>query len=180
MQLCRSGSDSGRQPFDDHINRGELIQHAELVRRGALPREGSLAWDFPPYDTIEELEKAAGYDDGSPIERHGIAHAAAIERAREQWKADDKALWTKYGGDSEEESESEENNEDDKTLEDKEKTEQEKQTEIERLNATTARQIKETIENARREIGTATSEQPSTAVNGVFRSPDRTLTFLAL
>ena len=40
---------------DDHINRGELIQHAELVRRGALPREGSLAWDFPPYDTIEEL-----------------------------------------------------------------------------------------------------------------------------
>ena len=53
--------------------------------------------------------------------RHGIAHAAAIERAREQWKADDKALWTKYGGDSEEESESEENNEDDKTLEDQKK-----------------------------------------------------------
>ena len=42
---------------DDHINRGELIQHAELVRRGALPREGSLATEFPPYDTIEELEK---------------------------------------------------------------------------------------------------------------------------
>ena len=75
-------------------------------------------------------------------------HRVATQRSPlfispQQWKADDKALWTKYGGDSEEESESEENNEDDKTLEDKEKIEQEKRTEIERLNATTARQIKE-------------------------------------
>ena len=111
----RLGGDIIRAHPDD-INRGELIQHAELVRRGELPREGSLVWDFPPYDSIAELEKAAGYDDGSPIERHGIAHAAAIERAREQWKTEDSALWTKYGGDSDDESGSEDDDDDNKTL----------------------------------------------------------------
>ena len=64
-----------------------------------------------------------------------------------------------------------------RSVEDKEGAEQEKQTAIERLNATTARQIKETIENARREIGTATDEPPSTAVNGVFRSKRNETTF---
>ena len=163
---------------DDDINRAELIQHAELVRRGELPKRGGMVWDFPPYDSIEELEKAAGYDDGSPIERHGIAHAAAIESAREQWRTEDRELWTQYGGDSDDESGSEDGKDEDKTLEDKEDSEKEKQTAIDQLNATTARQIQEVIEETRLAIGKATSVKPSTAVNGVYRAKQHESAFV--
>ena len=75
---------------------------------------------------------------------------------------EDSALWTKYGGDSDDESgsvESKDDDDDSKTLEDKEGDEHEKKTALDRQNATMARQIKEVIEATRLEIGKATGAE---------------------
>jgi len=59
---------------------------------------------FPPYELIAELERAVGFDDGSPIERRATAHASAIEKAQVEWRAEDAKMRTVYGGSSEDES----------------------------------------------------------------------------
>eukprot|EP01046_Picozoa_sp_COSAG06_P045867 COSAG06_NODE_6407_length_2945_cov_76.420942_3_plen_98_part_00 len=50
----------------DDMRRTEVIQHAELVRKGRIPKAGSIVMDVDDYDDIAELKRRAGYRGAGP------------------------------------------------------------------------------------------------------------------
>ena len=76
----------------DDMRRGELIQHAELVRKGRIPKAGSIVMDAPDYDNVEELKRKAGYVPPGALETLTVARSAKLERNHVQWVEDDERL----------------------------------------------------------------------------------------
>ena len=76
----------------DDMRRGEVIKHAELVRKGRVPRVGSFVMDAPAYSSVQHLKTLAGYVPPGAIETLTIARSAELERNRESWIEADCAL----------------------------------------------------------------------------------------
>jgi ribonuclease HI len=97
--------------FQDDMRRGEVIMHAEIVRKGHIPRDGSFVMDAPPYRNIDDLKRQAGCPLTGPIEQVGIAAAAEREKQYMSWVDEDKEL--KLAAADGEDSEEEEADDDD-------------------------------------------------------------------
>ena len=76
----------------DDIRRSEVVQHAELVRKGRIPKAGSLVMDVADYDSVDELKRRAGYVPPGALETLTVARSAELERNHVKWVADDQAL----------------------------------------------------------------------------------------
>ena len=95
----------------DDMRRGEVIKHAEQVRKGRVPRVGRFVMDAPAYSSVQHLKTLAGYVPPGAIETLTIARSAELERNRESWIEADHALKPDELTDSEDE--------DDEDVEDK-------------------------------------------------------------
>ena len=127
----------------DDIRRPEVIRHAELVRKGRVKRHGSIVMDSPAYDTVAELEQAAGYVPEGSVEQVGIARTADLERRRNEWIAADEALRPTYGTDSEEEDDDDEDSDKQDEAQEPGETDEQHAARMQRLQAETERAIQE-------------------------------------
>lgn len=91
---------------DNDPRKQELLPHAELVRRGWLPKAGGLLMDVPAFASVEQLERLAGRMPSGAWNADGgaglIARARA-EQAKLRWLAMDAELQPTYGNASDEE-----------------------------------------------------------------------------
>ena len=63
----------------ERFGRGEVLIHAELVRWGWLPREGSFVMDAPQFSNVDDLKRLTSYSGRSKPNRVARPKTREIE-----------------------------------------------------------------------------------------------------
>ena len=124
----------------DDMRRSEVVQHAELVRKGRIPRAGSIVMDAPDYDSVEELKHKAGYVPPGALEKLTIARSAELESNHVKWVEEDERHKPGEMTDSDEEEGADCDKEEQQAAEE---TEEETELRMQRLKELTAQEIAE-------------------------------------